>query len=219
MNELNPTIVKYIETEIIPRYGKAAGHRDSHISQVITRSLGFAKRINSGEIKDKDFKGKINLDMCYVVAAFHDLGRLVDDETHEKISAKILKEDQKLPEFFSPSEIQTMAEAVEDHRASNRHEPRSVYGRIVSSADRNTKVNVMLKRCYEKVRADFPDETEDEIIERVRVILRKKYGGHAGYAAKKMYFPDPDFEKALTEIERVTRDFKTFRKLYDNPAA
>ena len=203
MNELNPEIVDYIENEIIPRYGKTAGHRDGHIRQVIDRSLVFAKQVGSS---------KINLDMCYVIAAFHDLGRLVDDETHEIISAKMLRDDPELPKYFSPAEIETMAEAVEDHRASNKHDPRSIYGKIVSSADRNTKPEVMLKRCYEKIRADYPDETEDEIIERVRVVLRGKYGGREGYAAKKMYFKDPAFEAGLDKIEKLTRDPIAFRQ-------
>ena len=41
-----------------------------------------------------------------------------------------------------------MSEAVEDHRSSLENDPRSIYGKIVSSADRNTSVEVTLKRCY-----------------------------------------------------------------------
>lgn len=218
---VRPEIFDYIETEIIPRY-KIAGHSYDHIRQVISRSLDFAEQINDGKIRITDFAGcpshKINQNMCYVIAAFHDLGRLIDDETHEKISAKMLLDDPVLPQFFSGEEIKIMAEATEDHRASAKHDPRSIYGKIVSSADRNTNVDVMLKRCYEKIREDYPEETKDEIIERTRKILRQKYGGKSGYAAKKMYFKDPDFEAGLEKIEEITRDKIKFRKLYDNTA-
>ena len=219
---VKPEIFDYVEKEIIPRY-QIAGHQTEHIRQVISRSLNFAEQINDKKIEITDFTGcpsrKINLDMCYVIAAFHDLGRLIDDETHEKISAEMLLEDHTLPNFFTKKELKTMAEAVEDHRASSKHDPRSIYGKIVSSADRNTNPNTMLKRCYEKVREDYPAETKDEIVERVRKILRQKYGDKSGYAAKKMYFKDPDFEAGLEKIEELTRDPIEFRKLYDNPTA
>lgn len=220
---VEPKIEKYIEDKIMPLYKKMAGHSDEHIRQVISRSLNFAEQINDGSIKVNDFTGcperKINYNMVYVIAAFHDLGRSVDDATHEKVSAKILLEDPKLPKFFSPEQLNIMAEAIEDHRASNSHDPRNIYGRIVSSADRNTNVDVMLKRCYEAIRDEYLSETEDEVIEITRKVLRKKYGGKSGYAAKKIYFKDPDFEAALDKIELITRDPVDFRKLYDNSTA
>ena len=39
-------------------------------------------------------------------------------------------EDKKLDEFFGLEEKTIMKEAIEDHRASNKHLPRSIYGRI-----------------------------------------------------------------------------------------
>ena len=210
-NNVNPEIGKYIENEIMPLYHKIAGHSDEHVRQVISRSLNFAEQI------DKTQGLNIDYNMVYVIAAFHDLGRSVDDATHEKVSAKMLLEDPELPKFFDSKQLKIMAEAVEDHRASNKHDPRSIYGKIVSSADRNTNVGVMLKRCYEAIRDEYSSETEDEVIEITRKVLRKKYGGKSGYAAKKIYFEDPDFEAALDKIELITRDPVEFHKLYDNP--
>lgn len=222
-NNINPKIEEYIENKIIPLYQKMAGHTDSHIRQVIWRSLNLAEQINNRSIKVDDFTGcpehKINYDMSYVIAAFHDLGRIIDDATHEKISAKILLKDSELPKFFSSEQLNIMAEAVEDHRASNKHDPRSIYGKIISSADRNTNVDVMLKRCYDAIREEYASETKDEVIEITRKVLRNKYGGKSGYAAKKIYFKDPDFESVLDKIEKITRDPIEFKKLYNNPAA
>lgn len=42
-----------------------------------------------------------------------------------------------------------MSEAIEDHRASLEYIPRSIYGKIISSADRNTSIEDILKRTYE----------------------------------------------------------------------
>lgn len=78
----------------------------------------------------------INYDMVYVIAAYHDLGHHIDADNHEKVSAELLLEDNQLKEFFTIEQTQTMADAVYDHRASLEGEPRSIYGKIVSSADR-----------------------------------------------------------------------------------
>lgn len=221
---MNEEVKKHIEGEILPRYQKTPGHKDDHIKYVIDRSLKIAEKINSGKFKTtmKDFgnlpielkTGKVNIDMCYVIAAFHDLGREVDDEYHHLVSAGFLLTDAKLREFFSRDELRVMADAVMDHRASNQMDPITIYGRIVSSADRNTDVETILHRCYETKRAAYPDETEDEIIERARETLIKKYGGKNAYAAKKMFFPDPAYAGFLDEIERITKDKVKFRKLF-----
>ena len=201
MENVSADIQKYIETEIIPKYAGIGGHTDEHIQQVITRSLRFAKQA-----------GDVNIDMVYAIAAYHDLGRLIDDETHNYESAKMMRADEFLKARFSSEEIETMAEAVEDHRASLGHEPRSIYGKIVSSADRNTDVNAMLSRAYDYNKHLHPDFTEDETIEAVRIVLRKKYSPD-GYAASTMYFDDPNFAGVLKRMEEITRDFETFAKI------
>lgn len=198
--KIRKDIWKYIESQILPQYEKVPGHTTDHILEVIERSLNFAKQAPG-----------VNLDMVYIIAAYHDLGRLVDNETHNFESAKILLKDEFLRERFSDEEMKTMAEAVEDHRASLGREPRSVYGKIVSSADRNPNVETMLKRCYFYEKSLSPELSEDELIEKARKHIREKYSPD-GYAAKTMYFKDDKFEAMLREVEELTRDFETFAK-------
>ena len=200
MDEVSEEIKKYVEDELMPKYAGVGGHTDKHISQVITRSMRFAKQAPG-----------VNIDMVYIIAAYHDLGRLVDDETHNIESAKMMRKDEFLKKHFSADEIETMAEAVEDHRASLGREPRSVYGKIVSSADRNANVKVMLGRVYDYTKYLHPEMTEDEIIEEARIHLREKYSPD-GYAAKTMYFDDPKFAGALKEVEEITRTTERFAK-------
>ena len=199
--EINPKVVKYIEEEIFPKYKELKGHTSKHIEQVIERSLKFAEQAPG-----------VNLDMVYVIAAYHDLGRLIDNDTHNIESAKMLKADKFLQKHFSDEEIETMAEAVEDHRASLGREPRSIYGKIVSSADRNPNSDDMLERCYDYTKLLHPEMSEDEIIEEARMRLRKKYTPD-GYAAKTMYFKDEGFENMLEELERITRTPEEFNKI------
>lgn len=199
--KVNSKIQNYIESEILPKYSSIGGHTDAHIRQVIDRSLNFHKQAP-----------ELNIDMVYVIAAYHDLGRTIDQETHNFESAKLLRKDNFLRTYFSEKQINIMAEAVEDHRSTLGHEPRSIYGKLVSSADRNTNVDTMLSRIYDYTKHIHPEISEDEVIERSRLHLRKKYSPD-GYAANTMYFNDPNFAGALIKVEEITRTPEKFAKI------
>ena len=201
LEKVNLKIREYIQDEILPQYKKLKGHTDTHIADVIRRSLKIAETLP-----------EININMVYVIAAYHDLGRLVDNETHNIESAKMLRADKKLKRFFSDEEIRTMAEAVEDHRASLEGDPRSIYGKIVSSADRSCDIDEILARAYDYNRTLHPDFSEVETIETIRKVLRGKYIPGA-YGAKKMYFPNPEYDAFLEKVEEITRTSESFYKI------
>ena len=136
---INQELKKYIEENIIPTYEKNdKGHNLEHINYVTNRSLKFADNI-------KD----INYDMVYTIASYHDIAHHIDAKNHEKLSSEILINDKNLKKFFDEEQIKIMAEAVYDHRASLETEPRSIYGKIISSADRNTNIDNILRRTYQ----------------------------------------------------------------------
>lgn len=201
--EVNKNLKKYIEKNIFPIYEKNdLGHNLEHIKYVIERSLSFAKMVED-----------INYDMVYVIAAYHDLGHHIDADNHEKVSAELLLEDNQLKEFFTIEQMQTMADAVYDHRASLEGEPRSIYGKIVSSADRNTLVDVPLKRTYAYRVKHNPTATLEEIIEESRQHLIKKFG-KKGYASEKMYFEDKEYKKFLEDIQTLVMNKEQFAIRY-----
>ena len=203
MININKKIKKYIEEHIFPSYEKNdLGHNLDHIKYVIERSFKFADTIPN-----------INYDMVYVIAAYHDIGHYVDAKNHEKISSEMLLHDENLKRFFTEEEINIMAEAVYDHRASIEYEPRSIYGKIVSSADRNVSLESPIKRTYQYNLVHYPNASIDEIIELSRNHLFEKFG-KKGYASKKMYFKDDDYEKFIDDIDSLTRNKNEFRKLY-----
>ena len=136
--KINAKIKKYVEEKVFPQYEEHAGHGIAHINYVIRRSLKFAEEAPEA-----------NVNMVYVVAAYHDIGRKIDNEHHEIESAKIFLNDEFMKGFFANEEREIIAEAIEDHRASSKREPRSIYGRIVSSADRSTSVIGVLDRVYD----------------------------------------------------------------------
>jgi len=163
---IRKSLERYIEENVFPEYEKNdEGHGIEHIWSVVRRSLKFAKQVSD-----------INEEMVYVIASYHDIGVSIDRKHHEKVSADILRRDDKLKEFFDEEKIEIMAEAVEDHRASMEGEPRSIYGKIVSYADGNTDVDEVLKRTYTYWLKHFPHLSLDEIIEDSRGHLIEKFG-------------------------------------------
>ena len=192
-------LIKYIEQIVNYHYNlNDKGHGVEHAKYVINRSFEFAYQVES-----------INLEMVYVIAAYHDVAHHIDAKNHETISAKMLMEDKKLKDFLTDEQIKIMSEAVEDHRSSMETEPRSIYGKIVSSADRNTSVEVTLKRCYSYNRRHFSELKESEIIEECRKFLLKKFGIN-GYARSKMFFDDKEYKKYLDDITDLALDSDKF---------
>ena len=192
-------LIKYIEQIVNYHYNlNDKGHGVEHAKYVINRSFEFAYQVES-----------INLEMVYVIAAYHDVAHHIDVKKHETISAKMLMEDKKLKDFFTDEQIKIMSEAVEDHRSSMETEPKSIYGKIVSSADRNTSVEVTLARCYSYNRRHFSELKESEIIEECRKFLLKKFGIN-GYARSKMFFDDKEYKKYLDDITDLALDSDKF---------
>lgn len=193
---MNDIIVKYIAEKIFPLYNKNdIGHNLKHVKEVIKRSFEL---IN---------KQDVDLNILYVAAAYHDIGHHIDADNHEKIAAKIFLNDKTITGFFTIEERKIIEEAIEDHRASLKYEPRNIYGKIISSADRNIDVNVMLKRTYQYSIKHYAKKSLNDQIERSYLYIKKKFGNN-GYA--KMYFQDIKYKKYLKKIEDLLSDKETF---------
>lgn len=87
-----------------------------------------------------------------------------------------MSRDENLKKFFSYEELKIIKEAIEDHRASSNHEPRSIYGKIVSTADRNNIVEACLRRSYTYGRKIEPDSTDEELFEKAYKHLNMQFG-------------------------------------------
>lgn len=196
--KINEELKKYIEEYIFPEYAKnEPAHSISHIKYVIDRSFELVKENGLD----------VNLDMVYTIAAYHDIGHHIDSKTHEIVSADIMSKDEKLRNFFSNEEIQIIKYAIEDHRASAKEEPRSIYGRIVSSADRNNTVEACLRRTYTYGKKLDPNATDEELFLRAYDVLSKKFG-EDGYA--KFYFKDRIYEEFLKELRELLKNKENY---------
>ena len=188
--KISNALEEYIQNNIFPIYNKNdQGHNLEHIKYVINRSIKFADTIPD-----------IDYNIVYNVAAYHDIGHHIDPKKHELISAEIMYTDDKLKEFFNDEERIIIKEAIEDHRASSNHEPRSIYGKIVSTADRNNTVEACLRRSYCYNKKLHPEFNDEQIFEDCHYHLNDKFGEN-GYA--KFYFKDEEYEKFLTDIRDI----------------
>jgi len=204
MNQIKEEVRQYIEINVFPEYEKnEEGHGIKHIQDVIRRSFDI--------IEQNDLK--VDYNIVYVIAAYHDIGHHIDAKNHEKVSAEIMSEDKKLEKFFSMEELNIIKEAIEDHRASSDSEPRSIYGKIVSSADRNNTVEQCLERTYSYRKKHSPEATDEEIYEESYNHLNRKFG-YNGYA--KFYFKDREYEKFLQDIRDLLEDKENFYKVQEN---
>lgn len=198
-NGVNDELKKHIQEIIDYHYNlNDKGHGLEHVKYVIDRSIKFASKIEN-----------INYNMVYVVAAYHDVAHHIDAKNHEVLSAQMLRADEQLKKFFSDEQIIIMSEAVEDHRSSLENEPRSIYGKIISSADRNTSVDTTLRRCYAYNKKHSPELNEENLIEKCRQFILSKYGTE-GYARRKMYFDDEEYLKYLDDITELALNKEKF---------
>lgn len=154
---------------------------------------------------------EVNPDMVYVIAAYHDVGLVEGRERHHLVSGSLLQADQKLRNWFSEEEIQLMKEAVEDHRASNKHEPRSIYGKIVSEADRVIDAETTFRRTVQYGLSHYPEMIPEEHYLRFRDHLITKYG-EGGYL--KLWIPQSDNAERLQEIRGILKNEVQLRNIF-----
>lgn len=201
--KINENLKKYIEENVFPEYSKnEPAHNIEHIKYVINRSFKFAATIPD-----------INYNIVYTVAAYHDIGHHINPKTHELISAEMMYNDNNLKDFFTDEERKVIKEAIEDHRASSDHEPRSIYGKIVSTADRNNTVEACLRRSYSYNKKLHPEYNDEQIFEDCHFHLNDKFGEN-GYA--KFFFKDEEYEKFLTDIRKLLADKNNFIETQKN---
>jgi uncharacterized protein len=194
---MNPALKAYVETEILPRYTHFdKAHQLDHITTVIRQSEALAEQLASQGVD-------VDRDMVYVIAAYHDLGIVNGRENHHIDSGKILLADPVLPQYFTPEQLQTMKEAVEDHRASAKTAPRSLYGRIVAEADRQIDPRTIVVRTVQYGLEHYPELDKTGHLARAKAHLAEKYG-EGGYL--KLWFTDSPNARKLQELRTMMAD-------------
>ena len=194
--------MQFVEREIVPRYDSFdAGHNRDHVHTVISQAMTLSQ-----------YYPEVDRCLLLVAAAYHDLGLINGREHHHTDSARIIREDTRLRQRFSEDEINTIADAAEDHRASSNHEPRTIYGRIVAEADRIIDTNTIVRRALQYGMKHQPGLDREAQYNRLMDHMREKYD-YGGYL--KLWIPQSDNAKRLEEFRKTLADETAFRRLFD----
>ena len=195
-------IREFVEREIVPRYdGFDAGHGRDHVQTVISQALSLAQ-----------YYPEVDRCMLLVAAAYHDLGLAFGRELHHIHSARIVREDERLRQWFNEDEINTIADAAEDHRASSDHEPRTIYGRIVAEADRIIDGETIVRRALQYGLKHEPGLDREGQYRRLMEHMREKYD-YGGYL--QLWIPESDNAKQLEAFRQTLANEVAFRRLFD----
>ena len=198
---IRESLRNYIDTVIVPRYAAFdKAHREDHARAVIDRALAMGKAYDIDE------------EMLFAAAACHDLGLAVDRETHHLESGRIIRSDGRLREWFSPAQIETIAQAAEDHRASAKTPPRSIYGRLVAEADRMIVPETIIRRTVQFGLSHYPGLDREGHWQRTLEHLHEKYA-EGGYLH--LLIPGSPNEKPLSELRGIIHDTPRLRLIFE----
>ena len=198
-------LVEFVETKILPQYAAFdAAHNMEHVTRVIRHSLELVKVTGA------------DVNMVYVIAAYHDLGMSGPRAVHHITGGKILAADARLKKWFSPEQLQVMREAVEDHRASASHSPRSIYGKIVAEADRDIEPDIVIRRTIQYGLANYPELDYEGQWKRFKEHMNSKYSKD-GYI--KLWIPNSPNAQKLNELRNLIAQpiqlREVFSKIYE----
>jgi uncharacterized protein len=194
-------LVEFIETKILPQYAAFdAAHNMEHVTRVIRHSMELVKVTGA------------DVNMVYVIAAYHDLGMSGPRAIHHITGGKILAADARLKKWFSPEQLKVMREAVEDHRASASHSPRSIYGKIVAEADRDIDKEIVIRRTIQYGLANYPQLDRDGQWMRFKEHMDNKYSKD-GYI--RLWIPNSPNARRLNDLRNLIAQPAELRKEFD----
>lgn len=201
-SEVNTELKRYVQENIFPEYEKNdKGHGILHILEVIRRSFAL----------NENLKLKLDKNMIYTIAACHDLGKHINSDIHERIAADIFINDVNMMQFFNDEQRTTIKEAIEDHRSSKKEHPRTKYGELISSADRNTRIEIVFIRSFFVAHERTPEMNIEEYIDFTYKRLLKRYGEEN---PENIFLEDDDYREFLKDMRELLKNEKEFKDKY-----
>ncbi len=206
--DINSTLEKYIFEEIVPRYALFdAAHKEDHALTVISQALELLDGRDGWVAEQADVEPfwltAVDRAMLLTAAACHDLGLVNGRERHHLDSGIIIRADQRLREWFTEDQIEVIAQAAEDHRASGKGAPRSIYGMLIAEADRVIDQETIIRRTIQFGLKHYPDLCREGQMERAREHLVEKYG-RGGYL--RLWIPWSSNAARLNDLQYLIAD-------------
>lgn len=199
--QVTPALRRYVEEQIIPMYDTFdTAHRREHVRHVMDEALQLAEHY------------PVKADIVYTAAAYHDTGLGAGRKTHHLTSGAIIRGDRNLLQWLTPEEVELAAQAAEDHRASSGREPRSIYGKLIAEADRQTEPLTVIRRTIQYGLKNYPELSREEQWRRMMEHLREKYAD-GGYL--KLWIPESANAEKLRELRTLIRDESGTRAIFN----
>lgn len=215
-------IQKFVFDEIVPKYaGFDPAHKEDHALTVIEQAMVLMDRMSAwraaqNEETASNWQEVPEREMLFIAAACHDLGLVNGRERHHLDSGIIIRNDPRLRQWFTEEDIETIAQAAEDHRASGKSAPRSIYGKIVAEADRVIDGETIIRRTIQFGFTHYPSLDREAHIKRAVEHLREKYG-RGGYL--KLWIPWSDNATRLKALQEMIADdsavYREIVRIYD----
>ena len=205
---INQELKKYIYEEVVPRYREFdEAHKEDHALTVIAQAMhllsGRDEWVASQADVDTIWLADVDENMLLAAAACHDLGLVNGRDNHHMDSGVIIRTDSRLAQWFTPEQIEVIAQAAEDHRASGKGAPRSIYGMIVAEADRVIDGETIIRRTVQFGFKHYPDLDREGHIARAIGHLHEKYG-RGGYL--KLWIPWSENAVRLNALQDIIAD-------------
>lgn len=212
---LRDSLKEYIFQEIVPLYKVFdSAHREDHAMTVIGQAMKLLDGMEPwlcGQAEDvaaywKSLipgNGSIDREVLITAAACHDLGLKNGRDRHHLDSGVIIRSDSRLPDWFTPEQIEIIAQAAEDHRASGKSAPRDIYGLIVAEADRVIDGETIIRRTIQFGLNNYPGLDREGHLSRAISHLHEKYG-RGGYL--KLWIPWSDNAARLSRLQETIAD-------------
>ena len=208
---------EYVEKEILPRHEHYdAAHHPDHIRRVIARAMCLGERLKvkgeTADASDNSHLSPFTSHLIYAAASMHDIGICEGREVHHLASGRIIRSDKNLHRWFTDEEIETIAQAAEDHRASATSMPRSLLGCILSEADRDIEPETIVRRTVEYGLSHYPTLDREGHWQRTLEHLHEKYA-EGGYL--KLWMNDSPNDAPLADLRALIKDEEKLRMLFD----
>lgn len=192
---------QYVQQEVLPRYAAFdAAHRQPHALRVVARAMLMGQQLGLAP------------SLTYAAAAMHDLGLAHGRDEHHLHGGAIVRADQRLAEWFDADEVEQIAQAVEDHRASASAVPRSLLGKVVAEADRDIEPLDIVRRTVCFGLDHYPHLPRHEHWQRTLQHLNEKYA-EGGYLH--LLLPNSPNAAPLAELRALIASEGQLHQLFD----
>jgi len=125
MNNYND-IYEYLNTHVRDLYTAFdGGHDKHHFDEVYKAAMEIATHMNMNNDE------KV---IVAIAAAYHDVGRMIEDRRHEEFSVTIFSNDYNMKKWLTKDEMQLISNTIAEHRSSKGAS--TIYSKILKDADK-----------------------------------------------------------------------------------